>query len=246
MNKVVVGANVSEAWLRASNYLDFNGGHSYNLVVQVMNPIDEDAAIRNGVDQILRIKRHSAIETVASTIFPKGLLQTGAPRSSLYSRFSNLYPQIRKVNDNKTGTYFGRLVEWDYEDRQKKRNQVEGVILKLAAEKEKSVRSNAIFEMSIYDPKLDSRKSMGFPCMSYISLKIRGDELDMTAVYRNQHFIKKAYGNYLGLGRLLHFISKEAGYNLGILTCISTHAEMETSHKTLMSALYAKSGIDFS
>lgn len=80
------------------------------------------------------------------------------------------------------------------------------------------------YEMGIYDPIHDYNSLMGFPCMSFISIKIRGSAIDMTAVYRNQFFLQKVYGNYLGLGRLLDFIARHSEFEVGRLTCIATHA----------------------
>ena len=68
---------------------------------------------------------------------------------------------------------------------------------------------------------------MGFPCLSHISLTLYKGRLNMTALYRNQHFIRKAYGNYLGLSRLLRFICREVGCEAGALVCVAAHADAE-------------------
>jgi hypothetical protein len=49
----------------------------------------------------------------------------------------------------------------------------------------------------------------------------------MTAHYRNHYFVERAYGNYLGLGRLLVFIAHEAGLEPGRLLCVSGHAVLD-------------------
>ncbi len=72
---------------------------------------------------------------------------------------------------------------------------------------------------------------MGFPCLSHISLVLSKGRLNMTALYRNQHFIRKAYGNYLGLSRLLRFICREVGCEPGTLVCIAAHADAELSKR---------------
>lgn len=235
MSNVIVGGNVSDAWIKASQYLDRVGGQDYNLVVQVSNPTEENMNVRNSVNQFLKTRNFSAVETVSSTIFPKGLWNQRNSREMFYSRFKRLYPEIRKVKSNNTGTYFGRLVDWGHERPKYKTNQLEEIINKLRANK---TEEKCIYEMSIYDPQLDCKKMMAFPCMSFISLKIRGSSLDMYAVYRNQYFVKKAYGNYLGLGRLLEFIASQAELDLGILTCLATHAELEGGNKTPLKKLF--------
>jgi thymidylate synthase len=236
VSKVIVGNNVSEAWLKASHYLDLVGGGSYNLIVEVLNPLDEDAGIRTAVNKMLR--RYSPVETVASTIFPKGLWDVTAPREVFYKRFNNCYPSIRQIKSNNTGTYFGRLVNWKYEHPEIKQNQLENTIQNIKMRSRLPSSSEDTYEMTVYDPLQDYHKRMGFPCMSCISIGLEENKLNMTAIYRNQYFIRKGYGNYLGLGRLLHFISVQTGYDLGILTCIATHAELENGHKNLMNQIY--------
>ena len=68
---------------------------------------------------------------------------------------------------------------------------------------------------------------MGFPCLSHISVTLFQGRLELTAVYRNQHFITKAYGNYVGLADLQAFIAAEAGCPVGDLLCVATHADAE-------------------
>lgn len=81
-------------------------------------------------------------------------------------------------------------------------------------------------EMHIYSPGKDKRP-MGFPCLSFISLTLAKRRLNMTAVYRNQYFVQKAYGNYLGLSRLLDFLCQESGCEPGEILCVATHAYLE-------------------
>jgi hypothetical protein len=49
----------------------------------------------------------------------------------------------------------------------------------------------------------------------------------MTALYRNHYFVSRAYGNYLGLGWLLKFISSATGREPGELLCVSSLAKLE-------------------
>jgi hypothetical protein len=47
-------------------------------------------------------------------------------------------------------------------------------------------------------------------------------------MYRNHHYIGRCLGNLIGLGRLQAFVAKESNVSAGSLTCVSTHAEIET------------------
>ena len=47
-------------------------------------------------------------------------------------------------------------------------------------------------------------------------------------MYRNHMYITRGLGNLIGLGRLQAFIAKETDCGVGPLTCLSTHAELDT------------------
>lgn len=225
MNKVIIGNNVSDAWYKAMHYLKTVKYDAYNLIAEINEPTVIEQEIHQNLNGVLQDLGDQSIETVANTIFPVGLLDPSKGRSELYRRYKNLYPQLRRIPENSRGTYFGRLVAWNFEQNPNQPfNQIEQTIQKLISARTNSIRIRVRYEMSIYDPQLDHDMTMGFPCMSFISIKIRGEYIDMTSIYRNQHFIQKAYGNYLGLGQLLDFIASESGFRRGKLTCIATHA----------------------
>ena len=239
MNDVIKGTNVSNTWLKAILHLKANRKEAYNLIAEIEHPTVEDLETKYELNTLLESKNLQPIDTVANTIFPTDLITKGYPREHFYQRFHNLYPRLQKIKVNDGGTYFGRLVAWGFESPQKPGfNQVEDVINKLYREKNNGRGIRVMYEMSIYNPEWDHTNQMGFPCMSFISLKIRGDVVDLTAIYRNQYFIEKSYGNYLGLGRLLGFICKHSGFNIGKLTCIATHAHLESVKKEDMQKFY--------
>ncbi|WP_147459744.1 hypothetical protein [Sinorhizobium meliloti] len=80
----------------------------------------------------------------------------------------------------------------------------------------------------MFDPARDLRKKMNRQCLSFIELKPERNgnvwRLSMMAVYRNHYYIQRSLGNLLGLGRLLQFIARETGFDVGSLTVQSTHA----------------------
>ncbi|MGC0352741.1 thymidylate synthase [Streptomyces sp. SAI-124] len=47
------------------------------------------------------------------------------------------------------------------------------------------------------------------------------------ALYRSQYMFERAYGNYLGLGRLLAYIAAQAGLAVGTLTVMAGHAHLD-------------------
>jgi thymidylate synthase len=68
---------------------------------------------------------------------------------------------------------------------------------------------------------------MGFPCLSLASFHLDVDTVHLAAHYRNQSVIERAYGNYLGLGRLHAYVAKSCGLHVGELLVVSGHIELE-------------------
>jgi thymidylate synthase len=241
LNNLINGEHIGDTWFKAMNYLKTVNYDTYNLIAEINNPVVNEEKLHQKLNSVLNEIGDQSIETVANTIFPVGLYDKNKSREFLYSRFMNLYPTLRQISDNSRGTYFGRLVAWNFESGSEHAfNQLEHTINKLTQVRHVKNRIRVRYEMAIYDPLLDHNSTMGFPCMSFISIKIRQDYIDMTAIYRNQHFIQKAYGNYVGLGQLLDFIARESGFNKGKLTCIATHAGLGKIDKGNLEKLLAQ------
>lgn len=192
----------------------------------------------------------SPISTVANTIFPQALYHPelgNRAQQHLYQSYEQGYTVSSRLRANCYGTYFHRMIAWPGQPGEI--NQLERLITRLKRQLQGSASLSSIYELAtseveeaieeasstieetaeikIYLPECDSGRIRGFPCLSHISLTLFEKRLHLTAVYRNQHFLRKAYGNYLGLSRLLHFICQEASCQPGELMCIATHADME-------------------
>ena len=79
-------------------------------------------------------------------------------------------------------------------------------------------------QLDFTEPKFDGDQSAQAWVIEQAS---RGSRLHLLAVYRSHDFISRAYGNYLGLGRVLHFVAQESGVSAGELTCVSASATAE-------------------
>jgi hypothetical protein len=88
------------------------------------------------------------------------------------------------------------------------------------------VRSGTHDLRVISDPRSDHH-ARGGPCLSHISLTMIDSHLHMTALYRRQSYISRAYGNVLGLARLLHFLATESDHQVGELMIVASHAEAD-------------------
>lgn len=202
-------------------------------------------------------KNAMPVETVANTIFPQSLYlpKSGErARRHLYEQYEQAYTVIKRYPPNRRGTYFHRIIAWPGIKRnneqleQAKINQLERVIERLKQGLAQKRVYSSVYEVALSDveaeqtvnipefscteeiriqsPRLDTVFA-GFPCLSHISLTWNREKLHLSAMYRNQHFIHKAYGNYVGLSRLLCFICQEVGCEPGELVCIATHADAE-------------------
>jgi hypothetical protein len=251
MAVLITCPNVSVAWLRALEYLlDQDKGEAVNLAVCIDKPLKEDVQIRRVLDQFVAARRqedrHSVelVSTVANTLFPIALYRPeigSDARSHLYEMEKIARPVSRRRNHS--GSYFERLVAWP--TAKGEFNQLERVVGRLTNARARGQKRGNAYELSltaapgdgdaggdlrVYSPGTDNR-IIGFPCLSHISLSLMQGQLHMTAVYRNHFFLTRAYGNYIGLGRLLWFIAKESGWQVGELMCVSSHATAEIGHR---------------
>lgn len=248
---IAEASNVSQAWLnmlRAVNTIP--GRKTYHAMVHISDPTAETPYIRQQANRILTELDYATIETVANTIFPQDLARRSRDHEHLAERYIRMYERIRQLRDNRAGTYFGRLVEHPYSGGF---NQLSDLIRKLREERNRNGPITARYEISyagpgeslnsadgsddgaghaydlpVYTPNRDN-KIMGFPCLSHVSFQLdRDGSLHALAVYRSQYLIQRGYGNYLGLGRLLRYISDQVGLRPGQLSIVAGYAQIET------------------
>jgi len=238
MTIAVEGPSLSHAWLAALEATLAAGGKAVNLIASWPG-IEEEEKTRAVLDDFIDARPEGKqnwprwpVETVANTIFPIDLYDQQA--DDAFVDFSEMYLEGRTISKlvSPEGEYCERLVDWEGPDG-RRINQ-----LKLIAEKLKAYRRNhlsSVYEVAVEDPCLDLRSQMpgrnndpyGFPCLSHISLTVVDSTLHLTALYRNQHLVRKAYGNYLGLSRLAWALANYAELELGEVVVVATHADAE-------------------
>lgn len=240
MSTFVSGTTLSDAWVGAVRALLDAKAPLPNLIISVTNPLDEEPTVRADLDELIRVHRSSGgrevypVQTVANTIFPEEYFVTpgdAESRTRGYEKYKATQDlRKRTAHSSRRGTYFGRMIDWPGGI-----NQVEHAIQKLShAERAGQERANkteiAICDASdcdlrIYDPTKDKVEE-GFPCLSHVSISLVEGRLHLTSTYRSQHIDTRAYGNLLGLGRLLRFISEASGLPMGELTNVATCAKL--------------------
>ena len=243
-------------WLAAARYLNVQRPrHAKNLLLEITHPLDlteEDHAVMVRVDQALAHK-NLTLRTVAGTIFPIAMYQQYG-RPGYYEKYKEMLKRGQKANS--WGTYAHRMIERPGKELGTMINPLDYLVEKLAAKGQpqpkdgRKVSFVATYELSVadpeedlppqvdaggdvptYDPAFDMREWLGLPCLSHLSFKRvprgKGHAVDMTAIYRAHHYCARALGNLIGLGQLLSFVAKESSLEVGTLSCLSTHAELD-------------------
>jgi hypothetical protein len=234
MTQHVAGDSITATWLQAVELLGSVGGEAFNLVAAISDPKPESAhaGIIAALDDVLRRQDLQPVETVAHTIFPSalfpaGLVRTAEDRARSYGRYDAVVPRLRRHRKNRRGLYFQRLIDYPLRPEGTTRvNQVETIISALQQELSRPGPLRFIYEAQVFAPGKDTRP-MGFPCMSSLSFQLDGDLLRLTATYRNQYFVERALGNFLGLARLHRFVADQTGLCQGPLTVHAFHAQLD-------------------
>jgi thymidylate synthase len=220
--------NLSHAWAKAFLKLMSPGVREIQPLLIIINKFEsnipiEDSEIREAVDNSLKRYGKSSCHTVANTIFPKSLWNQNIKRDFLYKRYLEILPRLRKCPKNRYGLYFERLINFGQERPQK--NQIEHIIKTYLGGNH---RRSALLA-SIINPYVDHthQKQRGFPCLQQVSFTPFGNgSLSIIGTYATQHIFERAYGNYLGLCRLGHFMANEMGLELKKMICFTSIAKL--------------------
>jgi hypothetical protein len=224
--------NLSLAWAELFLALMERSGGELDLAVTTIEDFDrglnpvEVKPIRSRLDAELAELSGRNVSDVADTIFPFSLWNPNAKDAgeAVYKRFARIWPRLRKRSRlNAKGMYFQRMVA--YNDRKGGAvNQLQHVI---ETYKKGNHRRSAL-QVSIFDPIEDhsDARISGFPCLQQVAFTPMPDGLTVTGQYILQYAVDRAYGNYLGLCRLGHFMSAEMGVPLKRVVCISNYVKL--------------------
>ncbi|WP_158853020.1 hypothetical protein [Saccharothrix deserti] len=164
--------------------------------------------------------------------------------NDLYGAYSDMLPLLCTASGNQRGTYFGRMISWPGK-KPGGLNQLALRVQYLRAAHRAGYSSHNTSDITIGGQAETAsmvegdlgvqiyastdRRLRGFPCLVHIDLTLLDGELSMLAVYRHQYLVTKAYGNLLGLARLLAFLAQQTGFAIGELAVQATLADTETA-----------------
>ncbi|MFZ1343593.1 thymidylate synthase [Thiothrix eikelboomii] len=223
---VIDGDDCLNAWKKGCGAILENNGDLYNLFTTIENPnYLEDSWIFE-YDPRRMYKNSASLSDVINTIFPYKM-DISQGREDFYNNYLKLHRSKKRIGAKKKkrwGTYFERMICFG----SKEINQIEEIISVLLNDKRHLKALNPIHITSCEYDSL--KKRLGNPCLQYIQFTFADkDTINATVVYRNHDFLKKALGNFIGLGMLLKFIAHHTNKKVGSLSCLSTHAF--TDHK---------------
>jgi thymidylate synthase len=221
------------AWLNVMEHLlTCEGGKDFNVIAAIQKPCVEIAEATRVLDTLARdLGLKSSMEN-ANSIWPSFFARPGRDANAVFGDIERfVVTALKKACKNRHDSYVERLVAWRSFDQSKTVPQLQNVLTRLKNEVNNRAPKSSSYEISVFSPGLDAGY-MSFPCLSHLSVKYdhRRTLLHLTAVYRNHTFLSHAYGNYLGLGRLLAFICAETKIRPGELVSVSTHADAEIAH----------------
>jgi hypothetical protein len=251
MYRGIEGMSCARAWVAACESIIGTEDEGYNVVIDVADPVRHDAkdnAVITFVDKFLKRHKQNPVVTVANTIFPQAL-HDAHRTPDFYAAYHQAFDRYSREAKN-WGQYFDRLTRWPVAGGGTI-NPLRDLIAKLKGNEAKNKRYKAVYELavtgpttgsadkpseqdaggdlSIYNPVSDRARPYGGPCLSHLSFKRHPDHgLLLTAVYRNHYYVARLLGNLIGLGQLQKFVADEAGVDVGSLTVLSTHAEIDT------------------
>lgn len=235
--QIITEDSYQTAWARAIIALSQNHWEIWNMVVQIQDPSLQEATKHAQMCQFA-YNHDNVIEPnkVAYTIFPFKIYKAGiTTRQRLYDVYWRYFKVTRGMDHSGWGTYFERMIR--YPTHMGIVDQLGSIIDNI---NNRTVNYGAAHVILIPQPNRDINKIMGAPCLNYLTIQVENSKQDgrktinLLAVYRNHDFRGRAYGNYLGLCKLLCYIATETNSNVGKLTCISSHAEVPNDKRELL------------
>lgn len=224
MPVIIQAQHCLEAWQSAVQHLLQHEKTDQNLIIEIADPTYLKKEWLEVYNPTLIDKHVKSVRDVANTIFPQKTFLNSRP-NNFYQRYLKAHRRAKNPSGI-WGTYFLRLISFG----ESSINQLENVISRM---KKWGRNHKAAFVFHLSSADTDNPRPRGGPCWQFGELSCRGKYLDFIVVYRSHDYFSKAFGNFIGLGRLLNFISKKTGKKPGKIVCHSVHAFVGKSSKSM-------------
>lgn len=239
-DRLIAAESSSEAWLNAITLLYGTPGRkAVHVIARIHDPTASIPEIRAEADRLLEDSTAKPeawpVDTTRNTIFPAAWARRNPEPEDLARYYRDRYTQLRQVDGNKRGTYFGRVVAYPRADNTTG-DQLTNTVRKLRQELKNRGPKSSRYEINIYSEAKDT-PAMSFPCLAHVSVHLHHKRLHMQAVYRNEYLVGRAYGNFLGLSELQTYIAAATGVELGELLMTINHAELDGSPGPVKAAI---------
>jgi hypothetical protein len=253
---VITDSNLSFAWARAFlHVLDTDDNACLAVAIRdfTSDLPPKDAGIGETLNAFLRDSEPPipTIEQTALTIVPyERWIRMNKPTLEVIRAWylDQYLPRLKaRCSKNRHGTYFERLVNYSgikFVDGKPELREVDQLahvleIWRRAGDKGKRPRQSAL-QLACFDPAKDHTGAAlsGFPCLQQVSLTYKeAGTLEINAYYPTQYMLERAYGNYLGLCQLGHFIAHQMGVRLTAFTCFVGNPELGNANKSEVAQL---------
>jgi thymidylate synthase len=226
MPTLVSGSTVVDAWRAGCQaVLGIQHHRVRNLITEIERPTLSNPIWLRSYDP-MSVGADDRLSVTAKVLFPTMRRLNGEPREHYYARWATILRRGRKsgkLHSSWGSTYFERLLSLDGSD-----NQIERAIHALTTWQ----RKETAIVMHLSAPHIDRLKPIGSPCLQFVEVLWDADDtIHLVALYRNHDSLKKALGNFIGLGRLLAFIAHGANKKPGTLICHSVRAYCDSAPK---------------
>lgn len=242
----ILASDLSTGWVEAVRVLLAQPSlKAVHLLIRILDPTQEDPAVREAVQALIdeinssrpESKHLPDIDTTRNTIFPAGWAARNPEPANLAAYYRARYTKdgLRGFRENLRGTYFGRIVAYPRGDDEEPGDQLTDTVRKLRAELEAAERGHtgpksSRYEINIYNERCD-RNPMSFPCLAHLSVHLHERQLHMQAIYRNEVFVGRGYGNFLGVAELQRYMASAANLDVGELLMTIGHAELDAGKR---------------
>jgi hypothetical protein len=241
---IVTSDNLSLAWGAAlKEVVARRNGAAVPLLVSVFGFTGELPAetesIRAALNGLLKTHGCPSCDETGSTIFPYRYWNSmGRPvRQMLYDWYLlRRLPRMKALDPkNAYGTYFERMIASTGVKRKGRKQTLKGTnqlefVIELCSKylKRGHLPRQSALQLSIFDPAKDhtGQALRGFPCLQQVSVSCTRTDVTINAFYPVQYMFERAYGNYLGLAHLGHFVAHELGLRMTRLNCFTAIPEM--------------------